>query len=502
MKNVFASVDLMGTKRLLVEACDLPVSIGRLVLIAAKAGRTLPRLSVLLVLQLCIHFVYIQTVTLPPSFVQASFGFICLNAALNVAGYVLLVALYRCSVQKVFNRQIPPTIRECLPSFGVHLSMLRPLEILFRYCTSSFRVLPDIIVLGEVRCGTTSFCQHLAQLEFFDCHTPFCLWAHPELDNKETFFFVGHYLGRVTPRHYRMCFPLKATKWWNDCYGRLRGLQPKPFLSFDGCAQYLSSPTAPHLIAQAYRDAGQPPPVLIACVRNPAEQAMSWWKYENSGMLLPPALRQTSAMKWSEEMCLRTWNFGLRGMSYPPKTIKQAFAYSNSTRVRELYLKAEQQVVADLKNRRDVRLPPWAMTWPGGQLSVFGRNSKFAQNIGRYEKAFQCFDSTQAKGQDSSAKYVNILPMNWLGDDRLLKNFVVRILLRAAKRASDGSRYEQAIALFQKQTKGLSTVHRNAGSSADVNAELSAVQPLFQKDQDELDNLLKVNNIKLDSKRK
>jgi hypothetical protein len=52
----------------------------------------------------------------------------------------------------------------------------------------------------------------------------------------------------------------------------------------DGCAQYLSSPSAPYLIAQAYREAGQPPPVLIACVRNPADQALSWWDYEKNGM--------------------------------------------------------------------------------------------------------------------------------------------------------------------------------------------------------------------------
>jgi hypothetical protein len=28
------------------------------------------------------------------------------------------------------------------------------------------------------------------------CYTPFCAWNVPELDHKETFFFVGHYLGK------------------------------------------------------------------------------------------------------------------------------------------------------------------------------------------------------------------------------------------------------------------------------------------------------------------
>ena len=80
--------------------------------------------------------------------------------------------------------------------------------------------------IGEVRCGTTSFCQILAtalkeeneehddydddlngnekcdgdnmqedKCEFFiDCHKPFFLWSHPELDHKETFYSVEHYL--------------------------------------------------------------------------------------------------------------------------------------------------------------------------------------------------------------------------------------------------------------------------------------------------------------------
>lgn len=259
MKDIGVWSKLMDPKSL--QACErllyTPISISRLILSAAKAGRTLPRLSIVLLLQLCIHIICVQLPTLPSNVKKTSLALLCLNASLNVAGYAFLVALYRWSVQTIFNRQIPPTIHECLASFGAHLSLLRPLEILFRYFTSSFRVLPDIIVLGEVRCGTTSLCQHLTKLENFDCHTPFCLWAHPELDNKESFYFVGHYLGKhvsphrwlgsllfltnvnfltgagnVTPKHYRMCFPLKVTKWWKEFLGRIRGQKPRPFLSF------------------------------------------------------------------------------------------------------------------------------------------------------------------------------------------------------------------------------------------------------------------------------
>ena len=186
--------------------------------------------------------------------------------------------------------------------------VLKPLEIMFRFLTFRFWVLPDIIVLGEVRCGTTSFCQILAtalkeeneehddydddlngnekcdgdnmqedKCEFFiDCHKPFFLWSHPELDHKETFYSVGHYLGLVAPKYYRMCFPMYIPKWWNEiiryCYYSIsncftfqskkkrqrRQLRKKPlFITFDGCAQYMTSPTTPHLIAQTYKDANQ-----------------------------------------------------------------------------------------------------------------------------------------------------------------------------------------------------------------------------------------------------
>ena len=208
----------------------------------------------------------------------ASTLFLVINFILTSLGYLLLIALYRHSVQNVFNKNLPTTFHKCIPSFAVHFTLLKPIEILFRFATANWRVLPDVIVLGEVRCGTTTFCQYLSDF-LPGCHAPFCLWKHPELDNKETFFFVGHYLGFVSPAYYSMCFPLKITKWF------YQNVLKKPFFTFDGCSQYLTSPTAPYLIANAYLIAGQPPPILIVCVRKPVDQAISWWKYENNAMI-------------------------------------------------------------------------------------------------------------------------------------------------------------------------------------------------------------------------
>jgi hypothetical protein len=261
------------------------------------------------------------------------------------------------------------------------MGMLKPLEIIFRYLTRHLRLLPDVIILGEVRCGTTTLCHQLSNLDLVQVHGPFCLWAHPEMDHKESFYFVGHYLGYVSPLDYRMCFPLKITKWWHEHKNWLRG-KPKadtaPFLVFDGCAQYLTSPTSAYLIAEAYRQARVSTlPVLVACVREPVSQALSWWRYENNAML------------WGQDMGLTEWNSELRTSSYPPTTIVDALKFSNSIFVEKSYVEAES-LVQSLVHRGStcIRLPSWAITWPAGQLGVFGRNSKYWDNLTRYERVF------------------------------------------------------------------------------------------------------------------
>merc|ERR1719469_1032131 len=185
----------------------------------------------------------------------------------------------------VFNRTPPsPLGRGWSGPARFHLQNLRPCACLFRLMTYRLRVLPDVIVLGEVRCGTTTLCHQLRacaadphnQSQSF-CHSPFSLWDHPELGDKETFYFVGHLLGVVDPQIYAAFFPLALTKWFQT---RILG---NKFFTFDGCAQYLTSPSAPHLIAAAYR--GRDPPVLVACTRNPVEQTASWWKFENDFMV-------------------------------------------------------------------------------------------------------------------------------------------------------------------------------------------------------------------------
>ena len=48
------------------------------------------------------------------------------------------------------------------------------------------------MIIGEVRCGTTTLADHLKSLP--GAQGPFCAFHHP-LDGKESFYFSGHYFG-------------------------------------------------------------------------------------------------------------------------------------------------------------------------------------------------------------------------------------------------------------------------------------------------------------------
>jgi len=351
---------------------------------------------------------------------------VCMKGLLVVcgAGYTLLLLLYRHSIRVIFNRQLPPLVTfhtldeenkqnlvgvefPFLKSFVVHLRMLRPLEVIYRFVTARFRVLPDVLVLGEVRCGTTSLCEQLSLLP--GCHTPFSLWKHPELDHKETFYFVGHYLGFVNTRYWSMCFPLKVVRWF--CKKVLR----RPFFTFDGSAQYLTSPTAPYLIAKAYKEANLPPPVMIACVRDPVAQAASWWRYENN------------AIDWGDGMGLKEWNHDLRPESYPPKRIADAIRKEYSSQYDALY--ENDAYIKGLVNGAAASnfLPAHMMTWPGGQLSAIGRNGKYHHNITRYERAFVDVFGRR----ENNMNYVTIVPLEDLSSKWMLQSTLFDAFERA-----------------------------------------------------------------------
>ena len=115
--------------------------------------------------------------------------------------FVTGVSFARSACRRVFNREPPPGL---LP--GLLLPMLRvirPFGMLWRLATAPLRCLPDVYVLGEVRCGTTTVASLLR--DELGMAGPFTPWVHPLANEKESFFLVGHYWGYVPRWAYRMC---------------------------------------------------------------------------------------------------------------------------------------------------------------------------------------------------------------------------------------------------------------------------------------------------------
>jgi hypothetical protein len=232
----------------------------------------------------------------------------------------------------------------------------------WRLVTAPLRVTPDVCILGEVRCGTTTLAAHLASLP--GAHPPFCPWTVGFADNKESFYFVGHYWGLVHPMFYRACFPTIFEKWWAV------HVMKQPFFTYDACAQYLTAPWVARVLRKA-----APQARLVACLRDPVEQSISWWRFENA------------AMKWAESsLGLGSAYLAERDLGklhYPPKSLTEALVFSQEAET--LYVKAE---TLEIGGGGLWFLPLWAGTWPGGQLAAFRRNAEFATNIRRYRDYF------------------------------------------------------------------------------------------------------------------
>ena len=281
------------------------------------------------------------------------------------------VSFARSACRRVFNREPPPGL---LPGLLLPmLRVLRPFGMLWRLATAPLRCLPDVYVLGEVRCGTTTVASLLR--DELGMAGPFTPWVHPLANEKESFFLVGHYWGYVPRWAYRMCFPLRLSRWW------YRVVLGRPFAAFEGCASYLSAPWAPALVR-----ALTPRAVLVVCVREPVAQNLSWWRLEQAGMA------------WGSSMGLgERWCGPPARMHYPPRSLRAALALSRSAAVEALWQRAERLPEAGGLGGGEgggaaagpfARLPDWAVPMPNGQLSAFDRMGRYADTIERWLEHF------------------------------------------------------------------------------------------------------------------
>jgi hypothetical protein len=124
----------------------------------------------------------------------------------------------------------------------------------WRTTTCGARVLPDFLLLGGQRCGSTSL------------YTMLC--GHPQVRAaaaKEPHFFDNHHLRGEA--FYRRVFPLSADM---RARGRLAG---RPMVTGEATTHYLSHPAVPGRVA-----AMLPQLRLIAILRDPVERAYSHYQ--------------------------------------------------------------------------------------------------------------------------------------------------------------------------------------------------------------------------------
>jgi hypothetical protein len=123
--------------------------------------------------------------------------------------------------------------------------------------TARFRVLPDYLIIGTQRGGTTSLYKYLKQ--------------HPGIGRavlgKEVQFFDRNYSGDLNT--YRANFPTRAYKRYVRVRHRL------DLITGEASPFYLAHPHAPYRIAEALPEAK-----LIALLRDPVERAYSQYNHE------------------------------------------------------------------------------------------------------------------------------------------------------------------------------------------------------------------------------
>ncbi len=125
----------------------------------------------------------------------------------------------------------------------------------YRMITSPFRILPDFIIIGAAKCGTTSLYDYLIQ--------------HPNIgtaSKKEIIFFDLNY--EKGTFWYRSHFPTIFTKY-------LYRLKNKDFITGEASPGYIFHPYAPQRIFKLI-----PKVKLIILLRNPVDRAYSHYNQQ------------------------------------------------------------------------------------------------------------------------------------------------------------------------------------------------------------------------------
>lgn len=141
-----------------------------------------------------------------------------------------------------------------LASFLPHAPQLSRVVRLGRWLTAGWRLMPDFLIIGAQRCGTTSLFRHLVM---HPC-------VAPPL-TKEIHFFDYNFDSGL--RWYRAHFPLLGRR----ILARRRG---QPLVTGEASPYYLLHPLAPERVRRLLPDVK-----LIVLLRNPVDRAYSQYHH-------------------------------------------------------------------------------------------------------------------------------------------------------------------------------------------------------------------------------
>jgi hypothetical protein len=210
---------------------------------------------------------------------------------------------------------------------------------LTRRLTSRLRLLPDFLVVGAQRAGTTSLYQYLV--------------AHPQVGapyRKEVHFFDLHFARGVG--WYRAHFPLRARR---AAFAR----SGKRFLCGEASPYYLYHPAVAERVARTLPDAR-----LLAILRNPVDRAFSHYHHE----------RERGRETLSFEEALEREPERLAG-----ETERVAAGGSSEAHRVFSYL---------ARGRYAEQLQPWLARFPRDRLLVLGSEAFYADPRGAMARVF------------------------------------------------------------------------------------------------------------------
>lgn len=221
---------------------------------------------------------------------------------------------------------------------------------IWRLFSSPFRVLPDFIIVGAQRCGTTSLYYYLT--------------AHPNVypaSCKEIDYFNNNYRKELC--WYRYHFPTVIRKYFVTKINKTR------FLTGEASVDYMFHPYAPRRLSQILPNAR-----LIVILRNPVDRAYSSYLHSvrlgvedltfkeaiNSG---ERRLRQEEDKRKQDEYCFcpNHWYFSYLSRGRYVDQIKELMAYFSREQIcifkSEDFFKNPKSVVS--RALQFLNLPKW-----------------------------------------------------------------------------------------------------------------------------------------------